>query len=414
MKKFWVLVVAVSTLAACQGRRFEPSWSISKFRIMGIQAEPPEVRPGGATTLSALACAPDDGPISYRWEWCPFQTFSNDLYACPITQEELEEQIEGSLPPGVPRELFEFPDFDLGTEPTATLPYPFPQPLLVAFCEALREQIAEAGEENEELAGALPTVNCEEGYDVSVRLVVRNDEDPATDEMIENFVDQDQNELILASKKVTLWLQSENEQDINPQFLGIEIRPRHEEDREELVAAGHEWVESIDDFSEDWYRIPNGEPAPVLVGIEYQVRALVDESTIQTYRRPAPIGSDDRYLDPESEVLLYDWYTSEGSIFPNDAFFVEGRTPLDDVAVAGFFIPRFDTSQDFGGANGAGFIETCPALEDDDPDTGCEVRLWNVVRDSRRGIGWIERSLLATGIAAEDESESDNPFAEVE
>jgi len=409
MKRCLWVVVAVLVLG-CQGRRFEPAWSISKFRIMGIQAEPPEVRPNGATTLAAVSYAPDDGPVSYRWEWCPFQTIAADHYACPITQEELESQIADALPPGVPPGLFDFPDFDLGTEPTATLPYPFPQPLLVAFCEALRQAIAEAGEENEQLAGALPVVNCEEGYDVSVRLVVRNDEEPATDEMLDDLVAQDQNELIVASKKVTLWLASENEQDINPVHVGLEIRPRHSADVEMLIEAGHAWVDTLETGDSGWYRIEGDELPQILVGVEYELRALVDPETVQIYRRPAPIGSDERYRDPETEVLVYDWYTTAGSIAPNDAFFVEGRTPLDDVATTSFFIPLVDNSQDFGGADGIGFIESCPALEDDDPENGCEVQIWNVVRDSRRGLGFVERRLLATGILEVDEPPSDNPF----
>ena len=407
MKPAVFLAVAVSVaLTACQGRRFEPSWSVSDFRVLGISAEPPEVRPGGSTTLRALTYAPD-GEVSYRWEWCPFETSSSDLYACPLTHEELEAQIAENLPDNVPADLFSLPDFDLGTEPEVTLEYPLPQPLLLAFCEALKQQAAEALEGNEELAGALPTATCDEGYDVSVRLVARNAAEPATDEMLENLLEQDPGEVIVASKKVTLWLQSENDQDLNPIHSGVEIRPKYEEDLEMLRDAGHEWVANIEDTEDDWYSVAADEVVPILVGVRYELRALVEGSSIQTFRKVAPQGTDVRYQEPETEVLQFDWYTTAGALDPNDAFYVEGRTPLGEVAVTTFHIPTTDTSQAFGGANGQRFIDRCDEL-DDNSDTGCEVRIWNVVRDSRRGINWIERRLLATGIAEDATRES--PF----
>ncbi len=396
-EKLWVLVIVALVGTACQGRRFEPAASVSKFRLLGVSAEPPEVRPGGATTLEALTFVPDDGPISYRWEWCPFTTSASDLYACPITQEEMEEALQAAADEGIPPQLLEFPPFDLGTEPTATLPYPFLQPVLVAFCEGIQAQLAEAAEENEALAGALPTFNCDETYDVSVRLVVRNSDEPVTDEILENLVEQPKEDVIVAKKRVALWLGSENEQDANPVITAVDIRPANEDDLDILRDAGHDWVDTIDDLDEDWYRVEADEQVPILVGVQYEMRTLVDEGSIQTYSKLGAVGSDERYQEPAPESLEYDWFATAGSLRPNDSFHVVGRTDLEDVSNTVFAIPTTDTSQTFGGADGERFIESCPEL-DDGPDAGCEVKVWTVVRDSRRGITWVERTLFATGL----------------
>ncbi len=397
----WIVAIISLVATACQGRRFEPSWSISKFRLFGIKATPPELRPTQNTTLSALVDAPNDGPVSYRWEWCPFRTSAANYYECPISQEELEEQITGNLPDDIPPELFAFPDFDRGSEPTAEFEYPFPQPLLVAFCEAINQQAAEVGEENEELAGALPTFDCDEKYDVSFRVIVRNSDQPVTDEILENLGDQDPNEVLVGSKKVSLWLGSENPQDMNPTLNAIEIRPKYTADYDTLRDAGHEWVDEIEDPEGDWYRIPEDDPVEILVGTQYELRALVDPDSIQTWARPTPTGSDseERYQEPAPETILYNWYTTAGgALRPADAFYVQGRNSLRKASKTDYLIPTTDTSQDFGGANGEAFIDSCPEVEDSDDTTGCELDLWNVVRDNRRGIDWINRRLLATGI----------------
>ena len=405
-----VLVLALG-LTACQGRRFEPSHSISKFRIMGIQATPPEVRPGGEATLDALVVYAPDGDVSYHWEWCPFQTTGSQFFECPITQEEIEAQIEENLPDDIPPGLFQFPDFDRGTEPTATLPYPFPQPILVAFCEAIADAASQAEEENEQLAGVLPQVDCDETYEVSVRLVIRNSEEPVTDEILENLADQDQNEVIVASKRVSLWLGSENEQDTNPIVNELEIRPANADDLDLLRDAGHDWVDEIEDLENDWYTIPADDPPPILVGVPYELHAAVEPSSVQTYSKLTPGGAetDERYQAPDKEVLVYNWFTTEGGLENSESIFVDGRNSLSDAGITTLYIPTTDTSQQFNGADGAAFIESCPELEDgNDLETGCEVMVWSVVRDDRRGQGWLGRRLKATGIKASANDE--NPF----
>ncbi len=403
MRVLPALLMAVLLVgAACSGRRFEPPQSVSKFRVLGLQAGPPEIRPSGTTTLQALVVRPDDGPVSYRWQWCPFATTGGNYFECPVTQDELEAQIQAALPDGVPPGLFQLPDFELGTEPTANLRYPLPQPLLVALCEAIAQAAAQAGEDSG-FAGAIPQLNCRESYEVSVRLIATASDEPATDEMLENLRDQDQSEVIVTGKRVSLWLDSENEQDINPLVSEIEIRPKFEEDRETLLDAGHVWVDTLEDFKEQWFAVDPEEPTPILVGVVYEVRARVDSDSVQFYSKLAPAGGDDseRYQEPRSEVIAYSWYTTTGALSNAQSLYVDGRNTLDKAGISELFIPLTDTSQDSDGANGQRFIDSCPELDDADTQNGCDVRLWSVVRDDRRGQGWREVRLLATGITTD-------------
>jgi hypothetical protein len=399
MKTRVLLLTMVLTLFACQGRRFEPASAITKFRVLGIQASPPEIRPGGSTTISALAVRPSDGPIAYRWEWCPFATTGNDYFECPVTQEELQESITANLPEGVPPQLFQLPDFDLGTAETASLPYPIAQPLLVGICQAIAQAAAEAGEDSP-LAAVIPQLRCDEGYEISVRLIARVGEEPATDEMLADLSSQDQSQVVVAGKRVTLWLDSENEADINPIVGEIQIRPRFEQDRQVLEDAGHSWVAELDDFEAQWHTIDPADPLPILVGVRYEMRSLVDPNSVQTYMKLAPAGdeSGEKYQEAKREVLVYSWFTTAGALSDSQALFVDGGNTLSDAGTTDLFIPKTDTSQDFDGANGKRFIDSCPELDDSDPDNGCEVRVWSVVRDDRRGQGWLQISLVATGV----------------
>lgn len=379
-------------LTACVGRRFEPASVVNKFRVLGMQAEPPELRPSGTTTVRLLTSTPNDEDVHYRWDWCPFATSGGNYFECPVTQQQLEEQGGG---------VFVLPDFDLGTDDHATLAYPLPHPMLVAFCKALAQATVDAAE-GSPLERVVPQLSCDEHYEVSVR-VVASTAGPVTDAMLADLRGQDPSRVIVASKRVSLWLGSENEQDINPIVEQLQIRPLREEDQALLLEAGHAWTAQIDDFEDDWVTIPEDEPLPILVGVRYELRALVMEDSIQTYAKLAPQGStsEDRYVAPKSEVLVYNWFTTAGAFSSPESLYLKGSTLLDEASRTDLFIPTTDTSQDFGGANGARFIASCPALEDGDPDSGCVVNVWAVVRDDRRGQGWLQRSLLATGIHEE-------------
>lgn len=383
------VIVAVA-LTACVGRRFEPSSVVSKFRVLGMQADPPELRPSDTTTVRLLTSVPDGAPLHYRWDWCPFTTSGGNYFACPISQEDLAD---GGLP-------FNFPDFDLGTEDHATLSYPIPQPILVAFCEAIAEAVADAADDSK-YAAVVPQLSCAENYEISVRVIASID-GPVTDAMVANLADQDQSKVIVASKRVSLWLDSENEQDINPRVEELQIRPLRLQDKALLLNAGHDWVAGIN-TAKDWATIEEDEPIPILVGVRYEVRSLVLADSIQTYAKLAPQGGDgeEKYQSAKSEVLVYNWFATAGSFSKSESLYLQGSTPLDEASRTELYIPPTDTSQTFGGADGARFIEACPELTDSDPDNGCVVDVWSVVRDDRRGQGWAHRQLLTTGVHEE-------------
>ena len=80
-------LLALSSLSC--GEAFPPYWRVEGLRVLGIQAEPVTLRQGEEATLSALIHTPDDTPLSYTWEWCPFTTSAQDQYKCPFTRDEL-------------------------------------------------------------------------------------------------------------------------------------------------------------------------------------------------------------------------------------------------------------------------------------------------------------------------------------
>jgi hypothetical protein len=65
------IFIGSAVLWACQ-EPLDPASSISKFRVLAVQAEPPEVRPGEQVTHRALTADPEgkDREISYLWLTC--------------------------------------------------------------------------------------------------------------------------------------------------------------------------------------------------------------------------------------------------------------------------------------------------------------------------------------------------------
>ena len=228
----FVLLVAVAIgLTACQGRRFEPSWLVNKLRVLAIQSDHPELRPTQTTTLRALVSS--DKPVTYEWEWCPLDTRAENYFECALTQEEIDDLIASSVPDGFDPTLIPFEELNRGTEAEVPLAYPAPQPLLLGLCEGIRDAF-EGEDVPEELSTAIPTLFCEDGLRVSIRMRVSTEDDE-----------------IVAAKRLNIWLASEQDQDVNPGVEEIQIRPHDPDDRGDLVAAGHDWV--ADTATGEWH-----------------------------------------------------------------------------------------------------------------------------------------------------------------
>ncbi len=374
--KHLFLISLILVTGAC-GERFEPFSLVNSARVLAIQSSEPEVRPGEETVLSALVYVPEGSNVTYAWEWCPFRTNAVDKFECPFTQEELLELIATNLPDDAPMINIPLEDFDLGSGETATLKYPAPQPFLAGICRGIQAAAVDA---TEDLAINIPSLSCEDGYEISVRVIVT-----------ENGKER------IAAKRVNLWLDGDQPKDTNPSVDEIRIRPQ-EKDKQTLLDAGHAWVSEINDFEKDWYVLPADEATPVLVGLTYEIDSLINEESIQTYAKRAPDGADTEFLEPKREVIEFQWLTTFGSLDNAKAFYFSAAEDLDEIRKTDLFFPTKDLSQEAEVSNGEAFIESCPALNSADPDDGCTIDIWSVVRDDRLGAGWKKRSLIATGV----------------
>ena len=144
-------------LAGC-GEDFDPFNRINTLRVLAIKAEPASPGPGETTTLSTLIFTPpaamgDAGPppITYQWSWCPLPGSANQGYPCSVSEAELQSM---AMQAGIA-----VPRYDLGTGATAMLTHGLNPLLLQQIC---------AGVE-----GLPQTIDCEGGFPVQVKLVVK-------------------------------------------------------------------------------------------------------------------------------------------------------------------------------------------------------------------------------------------------
>lgn len=100
--KMMLLALLLGGLAAC-GPEFEEEETISGYRVLGVQAEPPEVDPDGVVTLSMLEHDTEaPRPISYAWTVCLVNTGDVGGFAC------VDEQFEFPLPSDGPTAQIDF------------------------------------------------------------------------------------------------------------------------------------------------------------------------------------------------------------------------------------------------------------------------------------------------------------------
>ncbi|MBM4344844.1 MAG: hypothetical protein FJ100_15865 [Deltaproteobacteria bacterium] len=93
MVLLWVaaLAAAVTALSGC-GQEFAPPSLVDKFRVIGVRAEPPEIRLTQESKLDMLLVGHDPAaPLCYGWAFCPFAWSKDGNFACidPDVQVEL-------------------------------------------------------------------------------------------------------------------------------------------------------------------------------------------------------------------------------------------------------------------------------------------------------------------------------------
>ena len=376
VKKIVFIAVAFALLSGC-GREFEPYWRVLDFRVLAVKSSYPELRPGQTAEFSALTYTNTEDPITYQWEWCPFRTNAGDNFECPITGAELSALLaqQGGLEPDA---LPPF-DFDLGTAPTATFPYPAPQSVLDEYCKSIQQFASEAPPE---IAAAVPVVDCERGLEVSVRLVATSGDKE-----------------IVTGKKVTLWLGAEDLNQ-NPEVVDIQIRPTNVADANYLRSQGLDWVQdpTLDDGLW-WVSLPQNTPLDIIAGVPFETRSLVDPITVDIWSPPAPQGADTDYLPPEKEVIVYRWMTTAGTYDPSERIFKDELNTLEEASITAFELTK-RADGDFDDDGIADAQDPCPATpaNGDIAEDDCTMTIWSIVRDGRYGTNWADRQLNVVGV----------------
>ncbi len=277
---------------------FEPGWRVQSYRMLALRSEPAAIQPGEAARLSVLDSPTPNREVDYQWEWCPVPTSARNEYQCPLDQFRDQLDDGGNDAPPIPDDLL-----SLGSGPTARLPYPGSRDQVEQLCTRLQKTLADVSSSSP-ISDLAPETDCSRQYEVSVRLVAR-------------LGDGDKR---VARKTVVLGTGSD-ELNANPGHDGIEIRlaDRSKADR---VRDRLDWVapEGADDENR-WFPIARTGQTPVLAGLRYQVRADVDSRTLETWRPPAPAGSERERLDPETETWVFEWYTSDGRLTRSEQIF---------------------------------------------------------------------------------------------
>lgn len=353
---FFILLVTVvlAALSISCSPDFDPYWKIDDLRVMAIQADPAVAMPGEPVTLLALVHAPADSDVDYDWSWCPFRLSAQDNYECPVDETDLEAIVDET------DEDFDAQGiFDLGDDSQAVFLSPFEADEVRQFCEAIQREVIEEFDDAE-MAGLLPGGDCSEGYEISVRLQVRTD-------------DED----LIAAKRFLLWSGAE-EYNENPVVEKLQLRPADEEDLPVLQTEADWPVADGAGRDEQWVTLSDDEPLRVVADVALQLRTLVDPESQLVYTPPTPRGAEDAPPEPRAESFVYRHFSTTGDIDTSRHLHAPEENTLEEASITEL---TFDPAE---------FEDDCPHFDDGQ----CRMRLWSVVRDGRLGVDWISKPLL--------------------
>lgn len=364
------------------------------MRVLAIQADPVVLDGGETAKLSVLAHHEPGDNIEFAWEWCPFRVSSSNEYACPVTVEQLnamlQEQAEkegaNTLFPELPADFF-----DLGSGKEVDFAYPATPAIINGFCEAIVSAITDAAQDSP-LSDQIPVLKCDEGFDISIRLVATSSDDE-----------------IISRKRMKLSTGPKTTKNLNPDVTGIDIKLAEASDFDKARAT-LPWVDAmtlaqIEDPAKGWHSIAEDEPTPILAGIPFLIRSVVDPESVETWTPPAPDGSQETELEPELEVFLFRWFVSDGDLEKPMSLYVDEKNTLLDASETGFEIPYDASDADFDGDGVGNGSDNCAPLSNPDQldsngdgiGDACDIYLWSVVRDGRLGQDFVERRVRVVG-----------------
>ena len=91
------LIIAITLLLSLGcGDKLPPEWEISRYQVLGVVANPPEVDPDGTVELTITDFDPAGEAVTYHWSVCLFSFGSLTNFKC--IEEQLEQVIEGDGP----------------------------------------------------------------------------------------------------------------------------------------------------------------------------------------------------------------------------------------------------------------------------------------------------------------------------
>lgn len=256
-RRTWTLA-ALLLIPSCSND-FAPYSQLDRLRLMGVSASPPNPSAGETCQLSALTFAPDDRPIALRWSFCPVVVDAKTGYSCPLTETASRDILGASVP------------FDLGTASTTSFTHLFAADVLAAVCRY--------GIDGD---GLSTTVNCDQGYPVSILLDVATADDA-----------------LRAAFTVFLPASSTPDQNANPTVL-------------QLALAGQELAE---------------EPIAVVLAegqaVDLTARLSLDASEMRPIP-PAEGGAGQR-----RERLTLSWFADAGRMDQDRTVYIDGETTME-------------------------------------------------------------------------------------
>lgn len=246
----WIAVLPL--LIGCTDADFPVYNELESLRVLGIRAEPADVRPGGATTLDALLHIDGGENVERRWTLCPWPSEPNDGFRCLVSEASWKAAWKAAKLAGDPLPL------ELGSAESATVSIPDDQEGLQALCRELIDRVG--------AAGAAPP-NCDEEWKLTFRLRVE-----AGNEEIETI------------KDVRLVLDDDPLNE-NPEPTRLRIQTE-------------DGLEVLDSVS-----LPKDE--------EHELRVDISEDDAEDYERRAVPGEDEPKAKRES--LTFTWFVEGGS-----------------------------------------------------------------------------------------------------
>ncbi len=92
-----VLSAVASLGAVACDEEFDSKTQLSGYRVLGIQADPPELDPEGTLSLTAHDYTDGSEPITYRYRLCPYSFGSASDYECEVEEIELADGRQGVI-----------------------------------------------------------------------------------------------------------------------------------------------------------------------------------------------------------------------------------------------------------------------------------------------------------------------------